>query len=194
MYEDFLSARLRITSSMAYVVQPFDWASAKSGECCSNVAKAIETFGGSICYGWALAGVGPRSVSDRDLPPLYQRWVNHALWHDKVGRLWEVTPASDVFDPKIIGWLPTLFVPDAEATFEATPGGSSARPSIYIAVRPEGEEAADCLCRAERASSALREDLLDLALASIEQGGFTPKKWTMETTGDRIKNIWLVAE
>ena len=38
------------------------------------------------------------------------------------------------------------------------------------------------------------QSVLDRALAAIEQGGFVPRKWTSETVGDRIKNLWIVAE
>jgi hypothetical protein len=187
--------RTGLDVSAAVVVEPFDGVDATAGECWLNVAKTREALGGDVVYGWALAEYGPHVASRRQIAPLYCRWVNHILWRDPSDRLWEVTPRRDMNDPAVVAWLRTYFVPDPEATFEFVADGIHwARPSWYVATRPEGQITAECLCRAERVSRELQEHWLDRALASLEPAGFAPKKWIMENTGDRIKNIWLIAE
>jgi hypothetical protein len=187
--------RAGLDVSAAIVAEPFDCVDATAGECFANVAKAREALGGSIAYGWALAEYGPSVVKRRSIKPLYCRWVNHILWRDQASRLWEVTPRRDRDDPTIVAWCRTYFVPDSEATFEGVEEGICwARPSWYVATRTEGLKTAECLCRAERVRRKLQEHWLDRALESLRLGGFVPKKWIIENTGERIKNIWLIAE
>ena len=126
-------------------------------------------------------------------PPLYSRWVNHIVWRDTNGKLWEVTPHFELPSHREF-WEPTVFIRDDESPFEvATDENCCPRPAIYAAVRVAGEWTADCLCQAERAPRETQDLWLDRALFSIRLAGFEASEWRVERVGDRISDAWLIA-
>jgi len=185
--------RSKLVAAVPRVVLPFEWQGAAGRTCWHHVRRVIEARGGDFAYGWALASFGPTILTDRQVPPLYSRWVNHVVWRDALDRLWEVTPVRDEFDCTR-RWMPTTFIADAEARFEiATDETCCPQPAVYVAVRPEGECTADCLCEAERASPELQDLWLDRALDSIRETGLQPTNWRVKRVGQRLRDIWIVA-
>jgi len=163
--------------------------------CYDNVTYLVKLLGGEPVYGWALADSGPLSDRNQQLPPLYGRWINHVVWRDGGGKLWEVTPRFEVGNLARTAWSPTTFAVDSEASFVLDENASLARPSRYVALRSAGEPVAELLNRAEQADSEPeRTRLLVMALAEIASRGFTPKECRVETIGTRTNNIWLIAE
>src|SRR5262245_30282427 len=78
-------------------VPPYPWEGAKVGKCYNNVKELIRLHGGDYCYGWALTDFGPhRCLGLREPPALYRRWLNHVVWRDANGMLWEVSQNSVV--------------------------------------------------------------------------------------------------
>ena len=193
MCEDFLAARIRLATSAAIVVEPFDECGSAGRTCWHHVRRVVETLGGEFAYGWALASVGPAVQSGSQFLPLYSRWVNHVLWCDPNGSLWEVTPVRDEVTSAAT-WMPTTFVPDNEAHFEiASDENCCPRPSVYFALRPEGEWTADCLCQAERASREAQDYWVARALHAIRKAGLVPTNWRLKRAGDKLRDIWIMA-
>lgn len=194
MSDDFLSLRIRISNAPRIALQPLPSPGAEPGRCYENVQRAIAKSGGSLQFGWAQADLGPIPVSGCQLPSLYSRWVNHAVWRDNANMLWEVTPNADLFRSGM-AWRPTPFVADEAAKFEPSMVSDNyLLPSIYIAVRPEGEWTADCLCQAERAAPLDVQNLwLNRALFSLRQAGFAPLRWQVERLQNKICDAWLFA-
>jgi hypothetical protein len=193
MYDDFLALRARVSSLPHQTVQPRPHSAAIAGKCWHNTKMAVDLFGGSMQYGWAIANLGPVPVSGCKLPSLYSRWVNHIVWRDTEHVLWEVTPHTDVVHSGH-SWRPTVFVADDAAQFEfASQEGCCPLPAIYIAVRPEGEWTADCLCQAERAPLNVQDQWLNRALLSTHFAGFSPVKWEVRRMYDKISDAWLFA-
>jgi hypothetical protein len=130
-------------------------------------------------------------LSGEQKSPLYSRWVNHVVWRDPAGSLWEVTPQYEPENQARTAWRPTTFIPDDEAVF----AGTSPRLAKYAAVRPEGEMVAHLLNLAQQADGDQgRLHLLRMALAAIEPHGFRPKRCRVESIGSRTSSILLFAE
>jgi hypothetical protein len=195
MCDDFLSLRMKFVTSAVQVVQPFEWPGGVPSHCWNNVSKIVGQLGGSFAYGWALGYCGPSASSGRSIAPVYSRWVNHILWRDRNGQLWEVTPNRNLLDCEKFTWRSTYFLPDDKAQFEiASEETCCPNPAVYVALRPEGEWTADCLCQAERARRDAQDDWLNRALGSLQQAGFKPLDWKVERAGNMITNVWLLVE
>src|SRR5262245_23338125 len=193
MYGDFLALRTRLASADALEVPPFAWHGADAGKCWQNVRTLVASLGGKFSYGWALGSAGPTVRATPQRMPLYYRWVNHVVWCDSNGQLWEVTPIRDEIDGNI-SWRPTDFVVDDQATFEfVSDEVCCPQPAIYVAVKPEGEWTADCLCHVERAAREVQEDWLERALYSIRQAGLEPESWRVKRVGDILRDVWIFA-
>ena len=179
----------------AETITAFPWDGGRPQECYDNVTYLVELLGGERVYGWALADMGPLSVVRQKQPPLYARWINHAVWRDGGGKLWEVTPRFEVGNLNRVAWSATRFVPDAQAVFHSNEDGCWSQPAKYVALRPEGERLVSLLCRAEvESDEGCRALLLRAALAELARAGFTPKECRVETNGTRTNNIWLIVE
>jgi hypothetical protein len=172
------------------------WDGARAGKCLNNVKEMIRRHGGELCFGWALTDFGPHRCSGRRNPPaLYRRWLNHVVWRDNIGSLWEVTPNAIIDDHSQPSFEPTEFAIDVNATFEILSDQEwYTRPSRYIAVRPEGLAVTTLLAKAQVASNELRNHYLCEALFAIGQAGFEPREWKVEFAGERLGSIWLLAE
>jgi hypothetical protein len=180
---------------LAGTIDVFPWDGGRPQECYDNVAYLVDLLGGSLVYGWALADSGPLSAVRLSQPPLFGRWINHAVWRDGGGKLWEVTPRFEVGNLQRVGWSATRFVPDAKAVFHSNDDGCWSQPARYVALRSEGERLANLLCRAElETDEGIRLHLLRAALAELAFAGFTPKECRIESCGTRTNNIWLIAE
>ena len=176
-------------------IDPFPWDGGRPQGCYDNVAYLVKLLGGELVYGWALADAGPQSAAQQTLSPLFARWINHAVWRDGGGKLWEVTPRFEIGNLARVGWVPTRFVPDAEAVFHCDEFHRWSQPARYTALRPEGERLAQLLRRAEvEADDHCRLRLLQAALAELASAGFAPKECRIEMCGTRTNNIWLIAK
>jgi hypothetical protein len=178
-------------------VPPLESDEALVGKCYNNVQRMIRDRGGSACYGWALTDFGPHQAGGVKKEPLYRRWINHVVWRDAAGLLWEVSPNTiiDSDTPQKL-FMPTEFLPEPEATFEVISETEwLARATRYIPTRPEGFAVAELLAQAQHAmNDDIRTYWLRKALASLADAGFTPKEWRVETIGNRTGSIWLIAE
>jgi hypothetical protein len=178
------------------IAPPFPGFAGKSGKCYNNVQEVIRRHGGEAVYGWALADYGPHRVSGWYPPPLYRRWLNHVVWRDTSGMLWEVSPNLNLDNLTDLHHVETEFMPDEGATFEVISDEEwYTCPTRYVAVRREGNEVVDFLTRAQHAvTQEARLDWIHKALAALESLGFTPREWKVETVGERTGSIWLCAE
>jgi hypothetical protein len=191
---EFLSLRNRICTAPRESVPHLVLEGAVIGKCWHNASRVVTERGGSLVYGWALSGIGPLAMSGSVLLSLYSRWINHIVWADGDGKLWEVTPHSNAVGQDAVH-NPTIFVRDDEARFiDASNERCSPRAAVYVAMRPEGEWTADCLCLAERVNGGEQDLWLDRALHSIRQGGFVPATWRVERMHDKIADAWLFAK
>jgi len=191
------SAPLAPMLSEVQVAQPLVWEGANPGKCFRNVQAMIDRHGGEPVYGWALTDFGPhRALGGTNPPPLYRRWLNHVVWRDGQGKLWEVTPNSVIGDKAELRFLPTELLVDAEATFEFVSDHEwYTRPTRYIPLRQEGAVVTDLLTHAQYATDEqARNYWLREALASLQTAGFRPREWKVETIGERTGSIWLIAE
>jgi hypothetical protein len=178
------------------VVPPKTWDGAKVGKCYINVKEMIRRNGGDAMYGWALTDFGPHRANGGSEPPLYRRWLNHVVWRDRTGQMWEVSPNAMIDNHACSQFLPTEFLPEPEATFEVKSDEEwFTRPTRYIALRPEGVPVADLLTQAQHAiGDQARIQLLQQALSALQGAGFRPREWKVETIGERTGSIWLIAE
>lgn len=186
-----------VASIQRVVAPPSPWNEAKVGKCYWNVMEMIRRHGGEAAYGWALTDFGPhRARGGSEPPPLYRRWLNHVLWRDGQGRLWEVSPNTRIDNPSLTEFRPTEFLLDPEATFEIVSEQTwSTRPCRYVPLRPEGVLIADLLTSAQHAvGDEARNYWLGRALSAIQLAGFRPREWKVETIGERTGSIWLIAE
>ena len=180
-----------LNQASAVTVPAFPEANGVPRKCHQNVAAVVNSLKGEFAFGWALSHIGPLLLSGEQKPPLYSRWVNHVVWRDPAGRLWEVTPHYEPENQARTTWRPTTFVPDDEAVF----AGTSPRLAQYAAVRPEGEMVAHLLNLAQQSDGDQgRLHLLRMALAAIEPYGFRPKRCRVESIGSRTSSILLFAE
>jgi hypothetical protein len=178
------------------VVPPFEWDDAKVTACYRNVSELIAMHGGTHCYGWALAEYGPCRLCESSAPaPLFRRWINHVVWRDAHGLLWDPSPHVAVQDPSLCKFLPTDFVVDPQATFTILPDGNwITQHARYVPVRPEGIPVTDLLTRAQHSTGEERSRLLCDALYALQPLGFAPDSWHLEVIGERTGNIWLTAK
>jgi hypothetical protein len=195
MCDDFLSLRAKFASAGFGMVAAFEWPGAAPSNCWGNVKQIVAQFGGSFAYGWAFDFYGPWTQTGRQIAPLYSRWVNHVVWRDSNGVLWEVTPHRNLFDPKDWTWASTCFLPDDEAQFTIVSDEiGKPQPSLYIALQREGEWTADCLSLAERAPRAMQDGWLARALYSLKVAGLVPTDSQVERDRDTITKISLIVE
>lgn len=192
---------LGLTPEVRIFVPPLVWEGARVGKCYSNVQTMIRQRGGRAIYGWALTDYGPHQRGPSPKPPLYRRWLNHVVWSDPQGLLWEVTPCrlideSSLQETAPPQFLATEFVPDPEATFEIISEDEwHARPTRYIPTRVEGVAVAEHLTQAQHATSEdVRQYWLRKALAALVPAGFQPREWKVELVGERTGSIWLFAD
>jgi len=189
------SISLGATNTLTVPPLPSDeW---RVGKCYNNVMAAIARHGGEAVYGWALTDFGPHRISGSKTPaPLYRRWLNHVVWRDLQGKLWELSPNAVIDDHSTKQFLPTEFIPDAMATFEILSDEEwFTRPSRYLPVRPEGIAVSDYLTKAQLADSdPERNTWLGEALKALAVAGFQPREWKVEMVGRRTGSIWLIAE
>ncbi len=191
------SAPLARTSNMVQVAQPLVWDGAAPGKCYRNVQSMIDRQGGEAVYGWALTDLGPhRALGGTEPPPLYRRWLNHVVWRDVQGKLWEVTPSAVIGSQGESRFLATEILVDPEATFEFYSDQEwYTRPTRYIPLRQEGVLVTDLLTHAQHATDEkARNYWLREALAALQTSGFRPREWKVETIGQRTGSIWLIAE
>jgi len=177
-------------------VPPYPWQEATVGKCYDNVQAMIKRGGGQCCYGWALADFGPHRCSGQSTPPpLYRRWLNHVVWREPEGNLWEVSPNAVIDNHDAIQFLATEFLPDHDATFELISESEwYTRPTRYVSLRPEGTLVSELLNRAQHTTGNVRNHLLGEALAALKIAGFRPREWKVETIGQRTGSIWLIAD
>jgi len=156
----------------------------------------ISQRGGEALYGWALTDFGPHRALGGSEQPLYRRWLNHVVWRDPEGRLWEVSPNAVIGNYQEQQFLATEFVPEPSATFEVISDDVwFTRPTRYVALRPEGVVVTDLLTQAQHATSeSARNYWLREALTALAAAGFRPREWKVETVGERTGSIWLIAE
>jgi hypothetical protein len=193
MSADFIAARMKLAAAAVMVIEPLDVCDIPGGSCWHHVREVVGTLGGTFVYGWALGSPGPVNSSTTFVVPLYNRWVNHVLWRDSNGVLWEVTPFRNEIGRDTV-WTPTHFIPDDDAQFEITSDEVCCpQPAVYVAVRPAGERAADCLCHAERAPREMQDHWVAQAMQSIEQAGFVAENWRLKRVGDMLRDILIVA-
>lgn len=187
---------LGLTPEVRLFVPPLAWDGGRVGKCYNNVQAMIRQRGGRAMYGWALTDYGPHQRSEPAKPPLYRRWLNHVVWYDPQGLLWEVTPCRSLEDDAPPQFLPTEFVPDPEATFEIVSEEVwHARPTRYIPTRAEGVAVAEHLTQAQHApTDEVRQYWLRKALAALVPAGFQPREWKVELLEDRTGSIWLFAD
>src|SRR5436190_23810465 len=87
------SRSITLGATKALTVPPRAGDEARVGKCYNNVMAAISRHGGQAVYGWALTDLGPHRLGSGKTPaPLYRRWLNHVVWRDAHGKLWEVSP------------------------------------------------------------------------------------------------------
>lgn len=184
-----------IPSNLQFV-PPAPWEGAKVGKCWNNVQAMIARHGGDAMYGWALTDFGPHRAFGGSEPPLYRRWLNHVVWRDPQGRLWEVTPNAVIDNHAERQFVTTEFLPDPDATFEFLAAEEwFTRPTRYVPLRPEGVLVTDLLTQAQHAvGDKARNYWLREALAALQLAGFRPREWKVETIGQRTGSIWLIAE
>lgn len=189
------AAFLGASPEVPVFVPPLVWDGARLGKCYNNVLAMIRRQGGQAVYGWALADFGPHSAGGHK-PPLYRRWLNHVVWQDPQGLLWEVTPSLSLEDGKTEHFLPSEFVPDPEATFDIISEEDwYARATRYIPIRIEGIAVAEHLTQAQHATSEeVRRYWLRKAMAALVPAGFQPREWKVELVGNRTGSIWLFAD
>jgi len=179
----------------AETIDSFPWDGGRPQKCYDNVSYLVALLGGQLVYGWALADAGPQSALHQQQPPLFARWINHAVWRDGGGKLWEVTPRFEIGNLSRVAWSATRFLPDSQAVFHINEDGCWSQPARYVALRPEGRRLAGLLCRAEAELDArCRGQLLRAALAEVARAGFTPKECRVESCGARTNNIWLIVD
>ena len=178
------------------VAAPLPWEGATNGKCYRNVQSMIARHGGEAVYGWALTDFGPHHGFGGSEPPLYRRWLNHVVWRDPQGPLWEVTPHMALDEPGKLEFLATEFLIDPEATFKVISDDDwDTQPTRYVPVRPEGVLVADLLTQAQHAKGdQARNYWLRESLCAIQAAGFRPREWKVETIGERTGSIWLIAE
>jgi len=178
------------------VVPACPWDGARVGKCYNNVKEMIRRHGGEAVYGWALTDFGPHQARGGRQLPLYRRWLNHVVWRDSLGKVWEVSPNAVIDNHAETEFRATEFMPEPEAMFELiTEEEWYTRPSRYIPLRPEGTLVADLLNKAQNAiGEPDRNYLLGQALSALQLAGFRPREWKVETVGKRTGSIWLIAE
>ena len=148
-------------------------------------------------YGWALTDFGPhRALGGAEPPPLYRRWLNHVVWRDVQGMLWEVTPNAVIGGQNDLRFLATEILLDPDATFEFYSEQEwYTRPTRYIPLRQEGVLVTDLLTHAQHTTDVqARSYWLREALAALQTAGFQPREWKVETIRERTGSIWLIAE
>jgi hypothetical protein len=184
------------SKSQVVHVPPAPWAGGRVGKCYSNVQSIIRQAGGEAVYGWALTDFGPHRITGGNQAPLYRRWLNHVVWRDAQGQLWEVSPNAVVGDFSQQHFAATEFLIEQEATFDVRSEEEwLTRPTRYLPLRPEGVRVTEMLTRAQHATdSPSRNYWLNEALASLQLVGFRPREWKVETIGNRTGSIWLIAE
>jgi hypothetical protein len=182
--------------SHSVIVPAISWEGAKAGRCYGNVKEMVRQFGGTFAFGWALGEYGPSRLRCQSPPPLYRRWVNHVVWRDALGKLWEVSPNVSVARPDEVHFVNTEFWEDPTATFRPNSDGSWFLTKVrYVAVRPEGHEVAASLTHAQT-SDAHGDKLywLERAISGLITAGFSPTEWIMHSIGAKTGSIWLFAE
>ena len=183
-------------SNQVVIVPPAPWEEAKVGKCYRNVKEMIRRSGGEAAYGWALTDFGPHRARGGSQLPLYRRWLNHVIWRDRQGRLWEVSPNVRIDNPILTEFRSTEFLLDQEATFDISSENEwQTRPCRYVPLRPEGVLVAELLTTAQHAvGDEARNYWLSRALSALHLAGFRPREWKVETIGERTGSIWLIAE
>src|SRR5262249_7407578 len=146
--------------------------------CHDNVLEMVRRHGGEAVFGWALAEFGPLTDTDWRAPPLYRRWVNHVVWRDTVGNLWEVSPSVTIEHQEDVTFQDTEFLPDSSAMLGRTTLQDWFRTGTrYVPVREEGAAAAKYLTLAQRAAS--HEEMvvaIKNAVSAIGAVGYQPAK------------------
>lgn len=177
-------------------VPPAPWAAGKAGHCHDNVLEMMQRHGGEAVYGWALAEFGPLTDRGWRAPPLYRRWVNHVVWRDTLGRLWEVSPRATVENHEEAGFQDTEFLPHSSAM----PGQKALQDwfrtgTRYVPVRQEGTEAAKHLTLAQAAGSHEEMVLaINNAVSAIGKAGFQPTKVVVQNIAGNTSSIWIYGD
>lgn len=135
---------LAVDPAAVLTVEPFPFDGARPQKCHANVKAAVEQLGGEFAFGWALGYSGPLLIGEAQQSPLYSRWVNHVVWRDGAGVLWEVTPHFEARNRSRTSWRPTIFVLDEKAKFE----GLNPQLAQHTPLCPEGQLIAELLNRA----------------------------------------------
>ena len=183
-------------SEGAIVVLPLPWKEAQAGRCYNNVQAIIRQRGGEAVFGWLLCENGPLQRNGGYQPPLYRRWMNHVLWRDPEGRLWEVSPCAKENPADENTFITVNFLPDPAAKFDVTSDWHwTTRPSRYEPLRPEGRSLADYLRRAQDTDNpAERADWLMKAFFALQEAGYRPKEMQLDAAGTRLTSVLCVVE
>jgi hypothetical protein len=172
------------------------WSGGKPGQCYENVLEMIRLHGGKQVFGWALAEFGPLATEGRHASPLYRRWVNHVVWSDAAGNLWEVSPCATVEDESDVTFQDTEFIPDSSAMLGRTTLADWFRTSNrYVPVCHEGIEAAKYLTLAQAAASqGEMVQAIQNAVKAVGAAGFQPGKVVVQNIAGNTTNIWIYAD
>src|SRR5262245_56756119 len=180
----------------AVLVPPSDWRGGQCRQCYANVQEAIRLFGGAPQYGWVVGHVGP-FCSSGIARPVYCRWINHVVWRDVHGQLWEVTPSFELLQRESAQLVETIFVPDAAASFTILSDHEwRTNPRRFAPVGEDGREVAALLNSAQQATDVpTRNHYLNEALAALKAAGFQPKCWGVEKNEHgSVANMWLLVD
>src|SRR4051812_40605222 len=110
------SHSISLGATHALQVPPLAAGAARVGKCYSKGMAEISKRGGQAFYGGAVTDFGPDRLSRGTAPaPRCRRWLNHVVWRDPQGKLWEVSPNAVIDDPSSPEFLPTEFIIDATA-------------------------------------------------------------------------------
>ena len=177
-------------------VPPLPWKGAQAGRCYNNVQAMIRQRGGEAMFGWLLCEYGPVQLGGSDQPPLYRRWMNHVLWRDGQGKLWEVSPCTKENPAEKDRFISVSFLPDPAATFQVQSDHAwDTAPSRYEPLRPEGKLLVSYLHRAQEAKEpADRGDWLMKAFLALREVGYKPKEIHLDTAGPRLISVVCIAE
>jgi len=122
--------------------------------------------------------------------------MNHVLWRDGSGKLWEVSPCEKEDPAAENTFISVSFWPDPSADFAIQSEQVwDTQPSRYEPLRPEGQPLVDCLVRAQAAESpAERADWLMKAFFALQTAGFNPKEMQLDAQGTRLTSVLCVVE
>jgi hypothetical protein len=171
------------------------WNGAKAGRCHDNVNEMIRQYGGDQVFGWALTEFGPLTPTGNYAPPLYRCLVNHVVWRDALGDLWEVSPHVTGEHQEEVTFQDIEFYPDPSAMLDRTTPHDWFRTAIrYVPVREEGTEVAEYLTQAQGAASHGEfVSAVQKAVNAIGAAGYQPAKVVVQNVAGNTTCISIYA-